>query len=116
MSRKKKKLPRYKKGSKVLKALLKKQEGGLIAYDPSQGYKAGQTVNAGGGNLYKAVTDIKAGTAGLGNTARWEKIEPAKQQRQPSIPENENTAQRAADIPDLYTQYPGLANPPAGMV
>ena len=115
MSRKKKKLPRYKKGSKVLKALLKKQEGGLIAYDPSQGYKAGQTVDAGGGNLYRAVTDIKAGTAGLGSRF-WEKIEPAKQQRQPFIPKNENTAQRAADIPDLYTQYPGLNNPPAGMV
>ena len=85
----KKNKPRYKKG-RVKKSLKRvtKQTGGAIAYDPTKGYKAGQTVDAGGGNLYKAKTDVKAGTAGLGNTVRWEKIEPAKQQRQPSIPEN----------------------------
>ena len=81
-----------------------------MSYDATKGYKAGQTVDAGGGNLYKAKTDVKAGTAGLGNTARWEKIIPAFQATTPVVPT------RAADIPDLYTQYPGLANPPAGMV
>ena len=48
-----------------------------IAYDPTKGYKKGQTVDAGEGVIFKAKTDVKAGTAGLGNTERWERVQPA---------------------------------------
>ena len=45
-----------------------KQTGGAIAYDPTKGYKKGQPVDAGVGAIFKAKTDVKAGTAGLGKT------------------------------------------------
>ena len=86
MSRKKKKLPRYKKGSKVLKALQKratKQTGGLT------------------NNL---------------TPEQMEEMLLARNAQKNERTNNETAPIRAADIPDLYTQYPGLANPPAGKV
>ena len=125
----KKNKPRYKKG-RVKKALKRvtKQTGGAIAYDPTKGYKKGQTVDAGEGAIFKAKTDVKAGTAGLGNASRWERVEPTFQATAPvepmqESPNNRTTIQDPQRVPtgtattsDLVTQYPGLGNPPAGMV
>jgi len=94
----KKNKPRYKKG-RVKKALkrVNKRVGGfspikkaVTEYDPTKGYKKGQIVDAGEGAIFKAKTDVKAGTAGLGNTERWERVTPAFQPRTPV-----NTMQRS---------------------
>ena len=87
----KKNKPRYKKG-RVKKSLkrVNKRVGGFspikkaaTEYDPTKGYKKGQIVDAGEGAIFKAKTDVKAGTAGLGNTTRWERVTPAFQPRTP---------------------------------
>ena len=65
-------------------------------YNPKDGYGQGDVVDSGGA-LYRAKTSIRAGTAGLGNTTYWERIDPSQA--------TDETLQAAIPRPETPTGY-----------